>query len=62
MVEWLPLELFDDKTFDDYSNEEWMQRQIDEDGSKRVILAKGLKKDPAGYFTWKPLVVESYDS
>jgi dynein heavy chain len=25
-VEWLPIELFDDTTFDDFSNEEWMAR------------------------------------
>jgi len=25
-VEWLPIELFDDTTFDDFSNEEWIVR------------------------------------
>lgn len=25
-LQWLPLELFDDTTFDDYSNEEWIAK------------------------------------
>ena len=25
-VQWLPLELFDDKTYDDFSPEEWLTR------------------------------------
>jgi len=29
-VEWLPIELFDDTTFDDFSNEEWMVRAENE--------------------------------
>lgn len=48
MVEWLPLELFDDTTFDDFSNEEWMERRKDEEGNLRIIPAKGLYKEPSG--------------
>ena len=46
--EWLLLELFDDTTFDDYSNDEWFDKTVDEDGKKRKITAKGLLKDAGG--------------
>jgi dynein heavy chain len=38
-----------------------MAKRIDEDGNKRLIPAKGLYKDAAGFFSWKPCLVESYD-
>lgn len=60
-VEWLPLELFDDTTYDDYSNEEWIKKKSDEDGRQRLITGKGLYKDAAGMYIWKPIIVESYN-
>lgn len=44
-MDWLPLELFDDTTYDDYSNEEWIFKKKDEDGNKRIIIGKGLYRD-----------------
>lgn len=44
-VAWLPLELFDDSTYDDFSNEEWFLKTVDEDNKKRIITAKGLCED-----------------
>ena len=29
---WLNLEQFDDNSYDDFPNEEWIRRRIDEDG------------------------------
>ncbi len=63
MVEWLPLELSDDTTFDDYSNEEWMQRRVDEEGRLRSIPAKGLFREANGNeWRYRPLLIEGYDS
>lgn len=43
--QWLPLELFDDTTFDDYQNKEWIERLLDDDGNYRIMTAKGLYYD-----------------
>ena len=40
---WLPLEYFDDSTFDDYPNKGWIEKKIDEDGNHRKLTGKGLK-------------------
>jgi dynein heavy chain, axonemal len=50
---WLPLELFDDTNYDDFSNEEWIQRRKDEDGRVRTIPAKALFTDETGYKTFR---------
>jgi hypothetical protein len=34
---------FDDSTFDDYSNEGWLEKRGDEDGNFRRLLGKGLR-------------------
>ena len=38
-----------------------MQKRIDEDGKTRLAPAKGLFKDAAGFFNWRPCLIESYD-
>lgn len=40
---WLPLQYFDDSTFDDYPNKMWIEKKIDEDGNPRKLTGKGLK-------------------
>ena len=40
---WLPLEYFDDSTYDDYPNRGWIDKKIDEDGNPRKLTGKGLK-------------------
>lgn len=44
-VEWLKLEYFDDTTYDDNSNEDWIRREIDEDGVKHPLTGLGLRMD-----------------
>jgi hypothetical protein len=39
---WCPLHYFDDETFDDYACEEWISKQIDEDGRVRVLTGRAL--------------------
>jgi len=42
-VEWLPLEIFDDSTFDDYtSGEEWIDLGRNSRGNQEDIPGKGL--------------------
>lgn len=49
----MPLELFDDKTYDSKTPEEWL--------AKGPVHAKGLHKMKNGIWVWKPIVLESYD-
>ena len=42
-MEWLKLEYFDDTTFDDSSNEDWIKRQYDEEGNFHLLTGLGLK-------------------
>ncbi|KAL4427402.1 hypothetical protein ABPG74_009674 [Tetrahymena malaccensis] len=61
-AEWLPLDLFDDNTFDDYQGREWVDRLQDEDGNSRIMIGKGLKYDSEQQkFIWLPIQIESYD-
>ncbi|CAK83095.1 unnamed protein product (macronuclear) [Paramecium tetraurelia] len=48
-VEWLKLEYFDDTTFDDNSNEDWIRREEDEEGIKHPLLGLGLRGDEYQY-------------
>ena len=41
-TKWLPLELFDDTTYNDYTNDEWFNKCKDEEGNGRILKAKGL--------------------
>lgn len=38
----MPLHYFDDSTFDDYSNEGWLEKKADEDGNQRRLTGKAL--------------------
>jgi hypothetical protein len=38
------LEYFDDNTFDDFTDEDWIARKVDEEGVKRKLAGKGLRK------------------
>ncbi|EGR27865.1 hypothetical protein IMG5_187090 [Ichthyophthirius multifiliis] len=59
---WLPLEIFDDNTFDDYQDGEWIDRLTDDDGNQRIMTAKGLyfEYDIQNY-SWKPLILQAWD-
>lgn len=41
-LEWLLLEYFDDTTFDDNGNQDWIARQTDEDGHYHPLTGKVL--------------------
>ncbi|KAL8275069.1 hypothetical protein Esti_000948 [Eimeria stiedai] len=58
---WLPLEPFDDTTYDDRSPEEWMAFTRSPDGSFLPLPAKGLRRDGKGHSSWVPCRVFSYD-
>lgn len=60
-MDWLPLALFDDSTFDDYQGQEWIDKKIDEDNYHRIITGRGLKENTNGLFSWNPVVIESYN-
>ena len=60
-VEWLPLELFDDKTFDDFPPEEWIVKANKESKFYHALTAKGLYKDDQGEYTWKPIIILDFD-
>ena len=48
------MELFDDKTLDDYTPREWIQR-----GQGYGIAARGLNKN--NQYEWKDVVITGYD-
>ena len=56
---WLPLDFFDDSTFDDYSNEGWIEKKVDEDGNQRRLSAKGLRLVEDKY-VYEPIDVHSF--
>ena len=59
---WLPLELFDDTNFDDYSNEDWLKKGNQKDGSFAVIAGKGLYEDiDEERFRWRDLYIKGYE-
>lgn len=61
-LEWLLLEYFDDTTFDDNGNQDWIARQTDEDGHHHPLTGKGLCEMKDGQFKYLPLVVREYDA
>ncbi|CBZ56170.1 Dynein heavy chain 1, axonemal, related [Neospora caninum Liverpool] len=58
---WLPLDPFDDTTYDDRLPEEWMLLGYDEQGQFLPLEAKGLRRDEGGSGTWKDCHVYGYD-
>jgi dynein heavy chain, axonemal len=61
-ADWIPLELFDDTNYDDYSNQDWIKKGEQPDGSFAVIAGKGLYQDEEDLrFYWRDLYVEGYD-
>jgi dynein heavy chain len=56
---WLKLEYFDDNTFDDFTDEDWISRKVDEEGVKRKLSGKGLR-NIEGTFEYRPLEVLNY--
>ena len=60
---WLKLEFFDDKTYDDYSNEEWIEKGRQEDGTMKCIPAKALRRDPeTNSYAWKDILINQYNT
>jgi dynein heavy chain, axonemal len=55
------LELFDDNSGDDFTNEDWVGRRVDENGKARKLYAKVLIKDQ-GFYSWRHLEIFTYDA
>ena len=60
-VEWLPLELFDDNSSDDFPNEEWIKRRLDEEGRARKLYATIFVKED-GIFEPKRAEITNYEN
>ncbi|CDJ58638.1 hypothetical protein EMWEY_00002850 [Eimeria maxima] len=58
---WLPLEPFDDTTFDDRSPQEWMALCKGPDGSFLPLSGKGLRRGNGGDCKWEACRVYAYD-
>ena len=56
---WLPLENFDDSTYDDYSCQGWIDKKIDEDGNHRKLTGKGLKITEDSW-SYEPIEILNY--
>ena len=54
------METFDDNSNDDYPNEEWIKRRLDEDGRRRKLYAKSLVRED-GFYAWKRIEVLEYN-
>ena len=63
-LSWLPLELFDDETFDDYTPQEWMQKvQNGEDGKPLGLAGRGCQVEMVEgkpKHVWRDVLVYSY--
>ena len=57
----MPLHYFDDTTFDDYNNEGWIEKKVDEDGNPRRLTGKALRLTENGP-EYQKVDVLSYDS
>lgn len=59
-LNWLPLELFDDETFDDYAPQEWIEKAKDGTESEQLALkGKGCYLED-GHHTWKDVLIHTY--
>lgn len=59
-LNWLPLELFDDDTFDDYSPQEWIEKGKESKEDKYLALkGKGCYME-GGNYIWKDVLIHSY--
>ena len=53
------MELFDDNSNDEFPNEEWILRRVDENGKSRRLYANVLVRDQ-GLYNWRRLEIVSY--
>ena len=59
--EWIPIELFDDKTLEDHPPREWLSKAKNVLGSDmKAVAGKGLHKERD--FTWKKVYVYDFIS
>jgi len=56
---WLNLDLFNDKTFDDYTPLEWIDKGRERGGAFKPIPARGLCKGTQ--HEWRDILIEGYD-
>ena len=54
---WLTLELFDDNTFDDYSNEEWIAKAQDSHHVMKYIPGKAFNREET---KWMEVLINQY--
>ena len=54
-------ELFDDNTFDDYTNHDWITKAFEEKQQHHALTGKGLFKNQDDQYEWRPLTILDYD-
>lgn len=59
-LNWLPLELFDDETYDDYEAQEWIEKAKSENGEQLSLRALGLV-DQNGTQIWRKVMINGYN-
>lgn len=55
----MPLHYFDESTFDDYSNQGWIEKKTDEDGNQRRLTGKAVRNHD-GKYEYEPVDVLAY--
>ncbi len=59
------MELFDDNTYDDYSNFEWINKAAQEESQRHALIGKALVKDqnnPEAQPKWHAVILINYDN
>ena len=60
--EWLDLTYFDDSSFDDNANEDWIERTRDEENQMHKLTGRGTYEDKESkLIRFKSVIVEKYD-
>lgn len=60
-VEWLQLELFDDTSFDDNSNSDWINRREDEQYGDHILTGLGLYINSEGKYRFRRCEIGNYN-
>lgn len=62
-LKWLPLDLFDNETYDDYNAHEWLAKAKEAGKSDQLALrAQGFVEEQSGEVRWETVLInEWYD-
>jgi hypothetical protein len=62
-LKWLPLDLFDNETYDDYNAQEWLAKAKESGKSDQLALrAQGFVEEQSGEVRWETVLInEWYD-